>query len=103
MTEKQGLSTRCVHAGELADPQGSPHTPLYNTTTFAFPSMSAFTCSAVTMRGAAGAARAKARTAGRKGLTGRSSRGMAPVRAPPRREDSRDDDPGRPAWGGPRR
>jgi cystathionine beta-lyase/cystathionine gamma-synthase len=41
MTEKQGLSTRCVHAGELADPQGSPHTPLYNTTTFAFPSTAA--------------------------------------------------------------
>jgi len=37
----QGLSTRCVHAGELADPQGSPHTPLYNTTTFAFPSTAA--------------------------------------------------------------
>lgn len=30
------LSTRCVHAGELKDPQGSPHTPLYNTSTFGF-------------------------------------------------------------------
>ena len=26
MTEK--LDTRCVHAGELVDPHGSPHTPL---------------------------------------------------------------------------
>lgn len=36
MTE--GLATRCVHAGELADAQGSPHTPIYNTTTFKFAS-----------------------------------------------------------------
>lgn len=41
MTEEQRLSTRCVHAGELADPHGSPHTPVYNTTTFAFPSTAA--------------------------------------------------------------
>ncbi len=42
MTEKKpGLSTRCVHAGELKDPNGSPHTPLYTTTTFAFPSTAA--------------------------------------------------------------
>jgi len=34
----EGLSTRCVHAGELADAHGSPHTPIYNTTTFKFPS-----------------------------------------------------------------
>ena len=33
-----GLSTRCVHAGELADAHGSPHTPLYTTTTFKFAS-----------------------------------------------------------------
>ncbi len=38
MNEKNGLSTRCVHAGEIADAQGSPHTPLYSTTTFAFDS-----------------------------------------------------------------
>lgn len=31
-----GLSTRCVHAGELADAHGSPHTPLYSSTTFKF-------------------------------------------------------------------
>jgi len=31
-----GLSTRCVHAGELDDAHGSPHTPLYTTTTFKF-------------------------------------------------------------------
>jgi cystathionine gamma-synthase/methionine-gamma-lyase len=33
-----GLSTRCVHAGELPDAHGSPHTPLYTTTTFKFSS-----------------------------------------------------------------
>ncbi len=31
------LSTRCVHAGELDDPHGSPHTPVYTSTTFKFP------------------------------------------------------------------
>lgn len=31
------LATRCVHAGEIDDPHGSPHTPLYTATTFAFP------------------------------------------------------------------
>jgi cystathionine beta-lyase/cystathionine gamma-synthase len=36
MTE--GLSTRCVHAGELDDAHGSPHTPIYTTTTFKFAS-----------------------------------------------------------------
>lgn len=36
MTEK--LATRCVHAGELADAHGSPHTPTYTTTTFKFAS-----------------------------------------------------------------
>ena len=36
MTEK--LDTRCVHAGELADVHGSPHTPTYTTTTFKFAS-----------------------------------------------------------------
>jgi len=30
------LSTRCVHDGEIKDPEGSPHTPIYNTTTFTF-------------------------------------------------------------------
>lgn len=30
------LSTRCVHEGEIKDLQGSPHTPIYNTTTFIF-------------------------------------------------------------------
>jgi len=38
MEKNTGLSTRCVHSGEIADAQGSPHTPLYNTTTFAFAS-----------------------------------------------------------------
>jgi len=31
------LATRCIHAGELDDPNGSPHTPVYTTTTFKFP------------------------------------------------------------------
>ncbi len=39
MNEKiPSLSTRCVHAGELQDPHGSPHTPVYTTTTFKFDS-----------------------------------------------------------------
>ena len=41
MTDEMSLATRCVHAGELADVHGSPHTPIYNTTTFAFPSTAA--------------------------------------------------------------
>lgn len=38
MMDPPGLSTRCVHAGEIDDPHGSPHTPIYATTTFAFES-----------------------------------------------------------------
>jgi cystathionine beta-lyase/cystathionine gamma-synthase len=38
MNQEQGLSTRCVHAGEIDDAHGSPHTPIYNTTTFKFAS-----------------------------------------------------------------
>lgn len=38
MTDQAGLSTRCVHAGELDDAHGSPHTPLYSSTTFKFAS-----------------------------------------------------------------
>ena len=38
MDEKRGLSTLCVHGGELKDVHGAPHTPLYDTTTFAFDS-----------------------------------------------------------------
>jgi cystathionine beta-lyase/cystathionine gamma-synthase len=41
MPERQGLGTRCVHAGELLDAHGSPHTPVYTTTTFAFGSTAA--------------------------------------------------------------
>lgn len=41
MAETPRLSTLCVHAGELKDPHGSPHTPLYSSTTFAFPSTAA--------------------------------------------------------------
>ncbi|MBZ0091030.1 MAG: aminotransferase class I/II-fold pyridoxal phosphate-dependent enzyme [Sulfuricellaceae bacterium] len=36
--KEPGLATRCVHAGEMQDPHGSPHTPLYQTTTFKFAS-----------------------------------------------------------------
>jgi len=36
MSKEYALETRCVHTGELEDPQGSPHTPIYNSTTFAF-------------------------------------------------------------------
>lgn len=35
------LSTRCVHAGEIPDPHGSVHTPIYTTTTFRYPSTAA--------------------------------------------------------------
>ncbi|SDX57446.1 trans-sulfuration enzyme family protein [Thiocapsa roseopersicina] len=38
---QNSLATRCVHAGERTDPHGSPHTPIYTTTTFAFPSTAA--------------------------------------------------------------
>ena len=36
MKKKQGFSTLCVHGGELMGPEGSPHTPVYNSTTFRF-------------------------------------------------------------------
>ncbi|OIR03227.1 methionine gamma-lyase [mine drainage metagenome] len=38
MKANEGLSTRCVHAGEMKDAQGSPHTPVYTSTTFKFKS-----------------------------------------------------------------
>jgi len=38
MKSHHDLSTRCVHAGEVRDAEGSPHTPIYNTTTFGFTS-----------------------------------------------------------------
>ena len=44
MTEEQrtpGLSTRCVHAGEKLDSNGGIHPPLYNHSTFGFPSTQA--------------------------------------------------------------
>jgi cystathionine gamma-synthase len=31
-----GLSTRCVHAGDVRDSQGALHAPLYNQSTFGF-------------------------------------------------------------------
>ncbi len=36
MKKDHDLATRCVHAGEGGDAEGSPHTPIYNTTTFGF-------------------------------------------------------------------
>jgi cystathionine beta-lyase/cystathionine gamma-synthase len=36
--ESTHLATRCVHAGEIDDAHGSPHTPLYSSTTFKFAS-----------------------------------------------------------------
>ncbi|MBI5420194.1 MAG: aminotransferase class I/II-fold pyridoxal phosphate-dependent enzyme [Deltaproteobacteria bacterium] len=36
MKKNHDLSTRCVHAGEVRDAEGSPHTPIYNTSTFGF-------------------------------------------------------------------
>jgi len=41
MDTKLGLSTRCVHDGELEDDRGAAHTPIYNSTTFRFPSTAA--------------------------------------------------------------
>ncbi|QDX81020.1 cystathionine gamma-synthase [Denitratisoma sp. DHT3] len=38
MNDTPGLSTRCVHAGEIDDAHGSPFTPIYHTTTFRFAS-----------------------------------------------------------------
>ncbi len=38
MSRDRDLSTRCVHDGEIPDPQGSPFTPLHNATTFRFDS-----------------------------------------------------------------
>lgn len=40
-TRPTALATACVHAGEITDPHGSPHTPIYTTTTFKFPSTAA--------------------------------------------------------------
>ncbi len=37
----KNLGTRCVHAGEPHDAAGSPHAPIYATTTFRFPSTAA--------------------------------------------------------------
>jgi cystathionine beta-lyase/cystathionine gamma-synthase len=39
--DSHSLATRCIHAGETTDPHGSPHTPVYATTTFRFPSTAA--------------------------------------------------------------
>ncbi|KLR57229.1 PLP-dependent aspartate aminotransferase family protein [Diaphorobacter sp. J5-51] len=36
--DARGLATRAIHGSNQRDAHGSPHTPIYNTTTFAFPS-----------------------------------------------------------------
>ncbi len=36
--KNKGLATRCIHAGEIKDAHGSPHTPVYTSTTFKFDS-----------------------------------------------------------------
>src|SRR5450830_424394 len=36
--KNSGFSTRCIHAGKIDDQYGSPHTPLYDTSTFSFDS-----------------------------------------------------------------
>lgn len=36
VNKKTGLSTTSIHGGELSNEFGSPHTPIYNSTTFAF-------------------------------------------------------------------
>jgi cystathionine gamma-synthase len=39
MSEQRfGLSTLCIHAGAGSDAHGSPHMPVYNSTTFRFAS-----------------------------------------------------------------
>lgn len=38
---RHALDTRAIHGTTLQDPHGSPHLPIYNTTTFAFPSTAA--------------------------------------------------------------
>jgi len=38
---RRGLATLCVHGGDSLDPQGGIHTPLYNHSTFGFPSTQA--------------------------------------------------------------
>ena len=37
-SRRQGMATRAIHGVSSRDPQGSPHTPIYNTTTFGFDS-----------------------------------------------------------------
>ncbi len=41
MKTTESFSTKCVHSGEIKDSEGAPHTPIYNTTTFAFDSTEA--------------------------------------------------------------
>ncbi|MFB4204834.1 PLP-dependent aspartate aminotransferase family protein [Arhodomonas sp. KWT2] len=36
MASDERFPTRCIHAGQVADPYGAPYVPVYNTTTFGF-------------------------------------------------------------------
>ena len=38
MDSNSHMATQCIHTGELANDAGMPHTPVYNSTTFAFES-----------------------------------------------------------------
>lgn len=38
MNDGKGFATNCIHAGEIIDQFGAPHTPIYDTTTFRFSS-----------------------------------------------------------------
>jgi cystathionine gamma-synthase len=38
VNDEKGFATNCIHAGEIVDQFGAPHTPIYNTTTFSFSS-----------------------------------------------------------------
>ncbi len=41
MADQPKLATQCIHPDMEADPNGAPHTPVYNTTTFVFPDSAA--------------------------------------------------------------
>lgn len=38
LNDDKGFATNCIHAGEIIDQFGAPHTPIYDTTTFRFSS-----------------------------------------------------------------
>ncbi|MGQ7249378.1 trans-sulfuration enzyme family protein [Halomonas sp. V046] len=42
-SDHHGMSTRAIHAERASDPHGCPHVPIYDTTTFVFPTTQALT------------------------------------------------------------